>query len=65
MLFLVIPANRSRVVIHKNPGTHSVKAVNRMPSPVIISLRSEINVDVENQPIFESLGNLKGEHTNI
>ena len=65
MLFLVISANRSLGVIHKNLGAHSVKAVNRMPSPVIISLRSEVNVDVVNQPLFESLGNLKGEHTNI
>ena len=65
MLFLVIPANRSLGVIHKNLGTHSVKAVNHMPSPVIISLRSEVNKDVVNQPLFESLGNLKGEHTNI
>ena len=65
MFFLVIPANRSRVVIHKNPRTHSAKAVNRMPSPVIISLRSEVHVDVVNQPLFESLGNLKGKHTNV
>ena len=65
MLFLVISANRSLAVIHKNLETHSVKAVNHMPSPVIISLRSEVNLDVVNQPIFESLGNLKGEHTNI
>ena len=65
MLFLVISANRSFGVTHKNLGTHSVKAVNRMPSPVTISLRSEVNLDVVNQPIFESLGNLKGEHTNI
>ena len=63
MLFLVISANRSLGVIHKNLGTHSVKAVNRMPSPVIISLRSDVNV--VNQPLSESLGNLKGEHTNI
>ena len=65
MLFLVKSANRNLGVIHKNLGTHSVKAVNHMPSPVIISLRSEVNVDVANQPLFESLGNLKGEHTNI
>ena len=65
MLFLVISANRSLGVIHKNLGTYSVKAVNHMPSPVIISLRSEVNEDVVNQPLFESLGNLKGEHTNI
>ena len=65
MLFLVISANRSLGVIRKNLGTHSVKAVNRMSSPVTISLRSEVNLDVVNQPIFESLGNLKGEHTNI
>ena len=61
MLFLVISANRSLGVIHKNLGTHS----NPLPSPVIISLRSEVNEDVVNQPLFESLGNLKGEHTNI
>ena len=52
MLFLVISANRSLGVIHKNPGTHSVKAVNHMPSPVIISLKSEVTVDVVNRPLF-------------
>ena len=36
-----------------------------MPSPVIIALKSEVDIDVVNQPLFESLGNLKGEHTNI
>ena len=58
MLFLVIPANRSLGLIHQIP-------VNRMPSPVIILLRSEVNVHVVHQPLFKSLGNLKGVHTNI
>ena len=61
MLFLVISAHRSLGVIYKNLGKHS----NPLPSPVIISLRSEVNVDVVNQPLFKSLGNLKGEHTTI
>lgn len=64
-MFLGIAANQIFGLIHKILGTHSVKAVHRMRSPVNSSLRSEVKEYIVNQPLFESLGNLKGEHKNI